>query len=207
MRSKSTPRHTAGMVVKHATSGPRRRPGRLLALASVVLGALYLYSEMSLVGTSGWAERSAAPDEQPASAPEAVATVSANGLHRGLVRSLRRAREAAAEEGLTIPVASGHRDVAEQTAELDEAIEKYGSRQEAERWVFPPEKSMHVRGLAIDIGDGPSADWLLANGSRYGLCQTLSWEWWHFEWRRSWERAESCPAPVDNPEDAYVTGG
>ena len=195
------------MVVKHATSAPRHRPGRLLAVASVVLGALYVYSEMSLGGMAGSDELSAAPGEGPDAATAAVATVPANGLHPGLVRALRRARAAAAEEGLTIPVASGHRDVEEQTAALDEAIEKYGSRQEAERWVFPPEKSMHVRGLAIDIGDGPSADWLLANGSRYGLCQTLSWEWWHFEWRRSWERGTSCPAPADDPEDAYIGGG
>jgi hypothetical protein len=58
---------------------------------------------------------------------------------------------------------------------------------------------MHVRGLAIDVGDGPAADWLAAEGHRFGLCRTLDWEWWHFEWRADWEAAGDCPAPATDP--------
>ncbi len=61
---------------------------------------------------------------------------------------------------------------------------------------------MHVRGLAVDVGDGPAADWLDAEGARFGLCRTLAWEWWHFEWRASWEQEQWCPGPVDDPADA-----
>ena len=43
---------------------------------------------------------------------------------------------------------------------LDAEVAERGSLAEAERWVFPPDKSMHVQGLAIDVGDGPAADWL-----------------------------------------------
>ena len=61
---------------------------------------------------------------------------------------------------------------------------------------------MHVQGLAIDVGDGPAADWLTDEGARFGLCRTLAWEWWHFEWRQRWEAARACPAPAQTPEDA-----
>ena len=61
---------------------------------------------------------------------------------------------------------------------------------------------MHVRGLAVDVGDGPAAQWLDRHGEPFGLCRTLSWEWWHFEWRPEWEASGSCPGPVDEPADA-----
>jgi hypothetical protein len=61
---------------------------------------------------------------------------------------------------------------------------------------------MHVRGLAVDVGDGPAADWLDGHGARFGLCRTLAWEWWHFEWRRAWQASSSCPRPARDPADA-----
>jgi hypothetical protein len=36
---------------------------------------------------------------------------------------------------------------------------------DALRWVFPPHRSMHVRGLAVDIDSGPGADWLERHGA------------------------------------------
>ena len=61
---------------------------------------------------------------------------------------------------------------------------------------------MHVQGLAVDVGDGPAADWLDEHGARFGLCRTLSWEWWHFEWRQRWEATGACPAPAKTPDAA-----
>ena len=66
--------------------------------------------------------------------------------------------------------------------------------------MFPPDKSMHVQGLAIDVGDGPAADWLVEEGARFGLCRTLAWEWWHFEWREHWEATGACPAAAQAPD-------
>ena len=143
------------------------------------------------------------PTQVPVTRPVQPAT----GLHPGLVAALERARQAAEPEGHAIPVSSGWRSVDEQNRLLAEAIEKHGSVEEATRWVFPPERSMHVRGLAIDVGDGPSADWLLVHGHRFGICHTLSWEWWHFEWRQSWEDAASCPAEARTPEEAPPPDG
>ena len=62
---------------------------------------------------------------------------------------------------------------------FDAEVAEQGSLEQALWWVFPPDRSMHVQGLAIDVGDGPAADWLAEEGARFGLCQTLAWEWWH----------------------------
>jgi len=173
-------------------------------LAFLVVAALVYFPDGELLGAeTGTPPTSVVePARREANTTMAGVIEPATALHSGLVSALDRARADVDEHGHSIPVASGYRTAEEQLSMLEDAIEHYGSREEAERWVFSPERSMHVRGLAIDIGEGPSADWLKINGHRYGLCQTLSWEWWHFEWRESWERSQSCPDPVDDPGDA-----
>jgi zinc D-Ala-D-Ala carboxypeptidase len=128
--------------------------------------------------------------------------VDAGGLHPGLQAALDAARTDAAADGIELPVASGYRSAEEQLANLEEEIEERGSAEEALWWVFTPERSMHVRGLAIDVGSGPAADWLQINGARYGLCKTLDWEWWHVEWRQRWQDAGDCPPPARSPDEA-----
>lgn len=126
----------------------------------------------------------------------------AQGLDHGLLWAYDAAAAAAAVEGHRLTITSGFRTAAEQQALLDAEVEERGSIEEALRWVFTPERSMHVRGLAVDVGDRRAADWLAAHGARFGLCRTLAWEWWHFEWRASWEQEHRCPDPVDDPADA-----
>lgn len=142
--------------------------------------------------------RTRASSADPAPAPPAPPT----GLDPGLVRALDAATRAAAGDGHTIVVNSGFRTADEQAELLAEAVLEHGSLDAAMHWVFPPERSMHVQGLAVDIGDESAAAWLDRNGAAFGLCRTLDWEWWHFEWRASWEAAGTCPAPVDDPADA-----
>src|SRR5690606_31684296 len=89
---------------------------------------------------------------------------------------------------------------------LDEEVAKRGSFEEANRWVFTPERSMHVQGLAIDVGDGDAATWLRDHGARFGLCHTLAWEWWHFEWRQRWQDAGACPPEARDPSQASPRG-
>jgi D-alanyl-D-alanine carboxypeptidase len=135
-------------------------------------------------------------------AGEDPATAGTAGLDDGLVAAFELARAAAAEAGHTLTITSGHRTPEEQQQLLDEAVLEHGSLGDATRWVFPPERSMHVQGLAVDVGDGPAADWLAAHGSEWGLCHTLAWEWWHFEWRARWEEARSCPPEAQDPSEA-----
>jgi hypothetical protein len=132
----------------------------------------------------------------------ALAPASVHGLDPGLAGAFAAAVGAAAGEGHQLTLTSGFRTAAEQQALLDAEAEERGSLREALRWVFPPDRSMHVRGLAVDVGDREAAEWLDGEGARFGLCRTLAWEWWHFEWRAGWEQARQCPGPVDDPADA-----
>ena len=149
------------------------------------------------------AEPTGATPAAMATTPTAPTRVSPpGGLHPGLVDAFERARAEAAEAGHELTITSGFRTAEEQAAMLEAEVAERGSLEEALWWVFPPDRSMHVQGLAIDVGDGHAADWLADEGARFGLCRTLDWEWWHVEWRERWEAADACPAPAQTPEDA-----
>ena len=64
-----------------------------------------------------------------------------------------------------------------------EAVSKYGSEEEAARWVATPNTSAHVSGDAVDIGPSDATAWLSEHGAEYGLCQIYSNEPWHYELR------------------------
>jgi zinc D-Ala-D-Ala carboxypeptidase len=177
----------------------------LLVRSLLVAGALVVAAAHFLPPSSGsqaqaWLDGSpgTAPDGESATAVGTGAQTPAppGQLHPGLVGALGAAQQAAAADGFELVVTSGYRTPERQQELLDEEVAERGSYDEASRWVFPPDRSMHVRGLAVDVGDGPAADWLDANGAAWGLCRTLDWEWWHFEWRERWESARTCPAPA-----------
>jgi hypothetical protein len=177
---------------------PRFLPA-LLAIAVLVVGV-----GVSRL-TAAPARSVAAPTTTSSTSTSSTSTTSttvATALNPGLVAAFARAQADAQAAGRHLTINSGFRTAAEQQRLLDEEIRKRGSIQAALRWVFTPEKSMHVKGLAVDVGNGPAADWLQDVGARYGLCRTLQWEWWHFEWRARWAQAQQCPRPVDDPDDA-----
>ena len=172
------------------------RPARTVAL-------LLLLAAIIVTGSMAWPLTAASVRRTPAAPhPTAASTTAApRGLDSGLVAALEAAVPAARRAGHDLFVTTGFRTVAEQETLLGDAIAEHGPT-EALRWVFPPEKSMHVRGLAVDVGDRPAAQWLDDHGARFGLCRTLAWEWWHFEWRAAWRASSTCPDPVDDPADA-----
>ena len=102
-------------------------------------------------------------------------------------------RRAATDSGVRFVVDSGRRSPAYQERLFREAVAKYGSEQEAARWVATPTTSAHVSGDAVDLGPAASA-WLSAHGAAYGLCQIYANEPWHFELRRN-----ACPAMYADP--------
>ncbi|GIG68696.1 D-alanyl-D-alanine carboxypeptidase [Phytomonospora endophytica] len=118
-----------------------------------------------------------------------------------LLAALRLAAADAAGEGVEFFVNSGWRSPAYQSRLLREAVGRYGSAEEAARWVSTPEKSAHVRGHAVDIGPPTAAAWLAENGAGYGLCQIYRNERWHYELRP--EAVEHGPPPMyaDPSED------
>ncbi len=78
-------------------------------------------------------------------------------------------------------VTSGWRSRAHQQRLLAEAVSRYGSEEEARRYVSTPDTSAHVTGDAVDIGPTDGASWLSQHGSDYGLCQIFANEIWHYE--------------------------
>jgi len=181
---------------RHRRSRRRRAAlGALVAVPAALLGGRLVAG-----ATDELAQASSATT---ATTPTASPTTSApTGLQPGLVDAFGRAQAAATDAGHDLTITDGFRTAEEQAALLEAEIAERGSLVEARWWVFPPDRSMHVQGLAIDVGDGDAADWLAEEGAFFGLCRTLSWEWWHFEWRERWEATGACPAPAQVPEDA-----
>ncbi|MGN8244839.1 M15 family metallopeptidase [Cellulomonas soli] len=107
--------------------------------------------------------------------------VSPTALDAELQRRVEQAVQAAAADGITLRVTSGWRSAAEQQQVVQDTITRYGSEQEAHRWVLPPEHSAHVQGLAVDVGPTEGAYWLDEHGAQFGLCRTYDNEVWHFE--------------------------
>jgi hypothetical protein len=98
-----------------------------------------------------------------------------------LRKAVQQAELAMKDDGITMQVNTGWRSKKYQQELLTKAIRKYGSKKKALEYVAEPDESHHVTGHAIDIGPTAADDWLIRNGNRFGLCQTLSNEIWHFE--------------------------
>jgi len=94
------------------------------------------------------------------------------------------AREYKAKTGKDILITSGYRSKEKQAALYNAAVQKYGPDQ-ASKWVAPPGRSFHEKGLAVDLNKsnpGPVNEaakmGLLA---KYNLYRPLSNEAWHIE--------------------------
>lgn len=105
-------------------------------------------------------------------------------IDKQLMYRFQAAQAAAKKEGEIIYIVSGFRTLSRQQTLFNQAVRKYGSKNEASKWVAPPLVSHHPWGIAIDVNypDEPvGAGWLEVNGSKFGLCRVFENEWWHFE--------------------------
>ena len=105
-------------------------------------------------------------------------------LDKQLMNRFKAAQAAAKKDGQALYIASGFRTLSRQQTLFAQAVRRYGSVQEASKWVAPPLVSHHPWGVAIDVNypDEPvGAGWLEVNGSKFGLCRIFENEWWHFE--------------------------
>lgn len=127
-------------------------------------------------------------------------------LDPALLVALRKAATDAAVDGVKFFVNSGWRTPAYQQHLLQEAVSKYGSEQEAARWVATPTTSPHVSGQAIDIGRSDATAWLSEHGSRYGLCQIYDNEPWHYELRPEAVTRGCPPRYADPTHDPRMQG-
>ncbi len=102
-------------------------------------------------------------------------------LDPALLTAIQNAATAAAADGITMTINSGWRTPEFQQQLLDDAIATYGSFDAARQYVQTPAMSKHVIGQAVDVGGQDADYWLIANGTRFGLCQIYANEVWHFE--------------------------
>lgn len=119
-------------------------------------------------------------------------------LDPGLLKALRQAATDAADDGVDFYVNSGRRSPEYQNQLLRDAVSKYGSEEEAARWVATAATSPHVSGDAVDLGHSDATAWLSKHGAEYGLCRIYRNEPWHYELRpmRSMAVARVCmPTP------------
>ena len=113
-----------------------------------------------------------------------------------LLSAIQSAATAAAADGITMTINSGWRSVELQQQLLDNAVQTYGSLAAARQYVQTPALSKHVVGEAVDVGGVGADKWLIANGSRFGLCQIYANELWHFE--LATDAMGNCPALLPN---------
>ena len=181
------------MISTTIQSGARRRT--LLGVVSLTL----LISVITLIVQHAWATTSLTSEQatgqvhegdEPSVYDEENPVVTQ--LDTELLAALREAARVAEASGVELRVNSGWRSPAYQERLLEEAVARYGSREEAARWVATPETSAHVAGDAVDIGPYAAAEWLGRHGAAYGLCQIYANEPWHFEFRESAPTA-GCP--------------
>ena len=170
----------------HGVTRKRIRRNRLVTLAAAVAAAAVFLGQQS-PESSSWT----APPHIPVLRAEPR---SETGLDPDLTRAVRRAQEDASAAGIEIQIRSGRRSPEEQARLLREAIAKYGSHEQAARWVATPETSPHVSGDAVDIGPPAAAAWLAQHGPAYGLCRIYANEPWHFELR-----PRGCPPLYPDP--------
>ncbi|MFJ6770388.1 M15 family metallopeptidase [Kitasatospora sp. NPDC091257] len=126
--------------------------------------------------------------------PSDTGSPAVGNLDGPLREALQRAAGDARAQGIEMTVTSGWRSKAYQQRLLDRAVTRYGSVEQARKFVNTPEKSAHVSGKAVDVGPTSADYWLIQYGARYGLCQVYNNEIWHFELLT--RPGGTCPAPL-----------
>jgi hypothetical protein len=102
-------------------------------------------------------------------------------LDPALLTAIQDATRQAALDKVDIRINSGWRSRGFQQRLFDDAVRSYQSVDIARQFVASPDTSKHVEGKAVDIAPVAADRWLIANGSRFGLCQVYANEIWHFE--------------------------
>lgn len=128
--------------------------------------------------------------------PFDVAHPAVGRLDPALLSAVQNPATAAAADGITMTITSGWRSPQFQQRLLDNAVQTYGSLAAARQYVQTPAMSKHVSGQAVDVGGVGADQWLIANGSRFGLCRIYANELWHFE--LATDASGNCPALLPN---------
>jgi zinc D-Ala-D-Ala carboxypeptidase len=166
-----------------------------LAVVSIVLLAWGVVERTGHGGLLG----SVLSSPSESSSPYDTGRRTVDRLDPDLLAAVREATADARADGVRIRITSGWRSHDHQVRLWDEAVQRYGSEEEAQHWVARPGTSTHETGDAVDIGPTEAADWMSRHGSAYGLCQTFANEIWHYE--LATEPGGECPAML--PDGSY----
>jgi D-alanyl-D-alanine carboxypeptidase len=177
----------AALLGHHAPPSSLPSPSTLAAQLTVAAGE-HFHRDRGALGTAG----GALPDGT------SIFDDGVSGVAR-LDPDLRSAlRRAATDAGpVRFVVNSGWRSAAYEDELRKEAIAKYGSEEEAARWVATGTTSPHVSGDAVDLGTA-AASWLAQHGAAYDLCQIYVNEPWHYELRPK-AADDGCPQMYADP--------
>lgn len=95
----------------------------------------------------------------------------------------RMIAEAPPEVQKQFQIMSGARSNERQAELYDAAVKKYGSPEAARKWVAPPGKSFHNKGLATDLTylDPSARKYAHDNAVKYNLAFPMGHEPWHIE--------------------------
>jgi zinc D-Ala-D-Ala carboxypeptidase len=170
-------------VTENLTSprSSRRPTGRLAATLLVVAVAAFGCGDSEAPDPLAHVrEGDHPPQGEPGALPD-VGRPTVSNLDPDLLEAVRAAADDARDDGVRLAITSGWRSRSHQQRLFDEAVSRYGSEEEARRYVSPPDTSAHVTGDAVDIGPTDADDWLIQHGADYGLCQVFANEIWHFE--------------------------
>jgi hypothetical protein len=87
-------------------------------------------------------------------------------------------------------ILSGYRSPEHQKRLFDRAVKKYGSAAAARKWVAPPGRSNHNKGIAADLsyGDAAARNRAHKEAESFGLTFRMSHEPWHIEPIKGWDR-------------------
>jgi zinc D-Ala-D-Ala carboxypeptidase len=116
-----------------------------------------------------------------------------DGLRGDVHDAWRRLLARATEDGVRLCLNDGKRSAAQQQREFDDAVKRFGTEELAARYVLPPGRSMHVKGIAVDVQPLASAAWVESTGPALGWCRRYENEPWHFEYDPD-HATTGCPA-------------
>lgn len=114
-----------------------------------------------------------------ASRPDTISGLDAE-FRQSFAKMLKDAPEYVRNE---LKITSGYRSPELQEQLWRDALKKYGSAKEARKWVAPPGRSQHNKGMAKDLhyASDRTKEWVHKNAGNYGLAFPLKNEPWHIE--------------------------
>ena len=180
--------------------------GQITSVPKVIKPLLCFNIESDELRTIDTEQGCLAPEEPLGTTPIIHSEVRPTQLDRTFEVRFLAAQAAAKLAGFNIRITSGFRSQQLQERLFNNAVKKYGSENEASKWVLPKDVSHHPWGLAIDVnypGDRKAVKWLEDNGSSFGLCRVYLNEWWHFE--PVIAPGEPCPPMMANALESLPT--